>query len=119
MAYIATNPAGYLGQVVGTGHCVPYVQTCACAPQARLWKEGTKAKSALTLQTGTAIATFKNGMYPNNSTGNHAAIYISQDAIGIWVYDQWIGQPVHKRLIRFKGGMGDAVNDGDAYSVIG
>ena len=118
MAYIANNPAGYDKQVVGNGHCVVFVQTCTCAPQARMWKEGAKVKGALTLQTGTAIATFKNGVYPNNASGNHAAIYMSQDAMGIWVYDQWIGQPVHKRLIRFKGGVGSAVDDGDAYSVI-
>ena len=35
-----------------------------------------------------------------------AAIYLYQDARGIWVYDQWQGQPVHKRLIRFEGGSG-------------
>jgi len=31
---------------------------------------------------------------------------VGQDAIGLWVYDQWRGQPVHKRLIRFEGGEG-------------
>jgi len=30
--------------------------------------------------------------------------YLYQDDHGIWVYDQWRGQPVHKRLIRFEGG---------------
>jgi hypothetical protein len=31
---------------------------------------------------------------------------VHQDDRGIWVYDQWQGQPVHKRLIRFEGGSG-------------
>ena len=68
---------------------------------------------------GTAIATFVNGKYPNQPTGNHAAIYVSQDGGGLWVYDQWAAQGmVKKRYIRFKGGVGSASNDGDAFSVI-
>ena len=41
---------------------------------------------------------------------------------GIWVYDQWQGQPVHKRLIRFEGGSGakwgSKSNDGGRFAVI-
>jgi hypothetical protein len=41
---------------------------------------------------------------------------------GIWVYDQWLGQPVHKRLIRFEGGSGgkwgSKSNDGTRFAVI-
>ena len=71
---------------------------------------------------GTAIATFEaNGTY-TPETGNHAAIYLSQDAAGLWVYDQWRGQPVHKRIIRFEGGKGKGTgsksNDGKLYRVI-
>jgi len=51
-------------------------------------------------------------------TGNHGAIYVSQDAEGITVWDQSLGNPVSKRKIRFKGGEGKPSNDGDAYSVI-
>ena len=51
-----------------------------------------------------------------------AAIYLYQDARGIWVYDQWQGQPVHKRLIRFEGGSGakpgSKSNDGRRFAVI-
>jgi hypothetical protein len=40
------------------------------------------------IRTGTAIATFDGmGRYPNHAHGNHAAIYISQDSVGIWVWD--------------------------------
>jgi hypothetical protein len=71
---------------------------------------------------GTAIATFKNGIYESKSTGNHAAIYDSQDATGIYVWDQWKNtketQAPHRRQIRFHNGMGSPSNDGDAFSVI-
>jgi hypothetical protein len=52
------------------------------------------------------IATFdSDGSYTSES-GNRAAIYLSQDDHGIWVYDQWRGRPVHTRLIPFEGGSG-------------
>jgi hypothetical protein len=57
-----------------------------------------------------------------SESGNHAAIYLYQDDRGIWVYDQWRGQPVHKRLIRFEGGSGSKwggkSNDGRRFAVI-
>jgi hypothetical protein len=48
------------------------------------------------------------------------AIYLEQNALGIHVWDQWKGQPVHKRWIRFQGGVRGVkpVNDGDTYYVI-
>ena len=76
---------------------------------------------------GTAIATFVNGRYPNLPHGNHAALYISQDAGGIWVMDQWKGDPnkpkVSKRYLRTKGKWKngtfvDPSNNADAFSVI-
>lgn len=72
---------------------------------------------------GTVIATFDpNGGYGSRmDVTSHAAIYLRQDAAGIWVLDQWHGkttQPVHERLTRFKGGMGSKVNDGDQYYVV-
>lgn len=69
---------------------------------------------------GTAIATFVDGKYLSHKTGNHAAIYVSQDETGITVYDQWVKQTdgVKKRVIRWKGGVGSPSNDGDAFSVI-
>ena len=71
---------------------------------------------------GTAIATFEADGNYTSETGNHAAIYLYQDQRGIWVYDQWRGQPVHKRLIRFEGGSGakwgSKSNDGRRFAVI-
>jgi hypothetical protein len=81
-------------------------------------KEGEKVRGA-DIPKGTAIATFINGVYPSLPHGNHAAIYVEQNADGLVVWDQWVGQPVHKRLIQFRGGEGPNLsNDGDAFSVI-
>jgi hypothetical protein len=71
---------------------------------------------------GTAIATFESDGSYTSESGNHAAIYLCQDDDGIWVYDQWRGQPVHKRLIPFEGGSGakrgSRSNDGRRFAVI-
>lgn len=118
MPYTALKPEDYEGQSVGSGHCVAFVQKAANAPLTAAWKEGIKVKGA-TLQAGTAIATFQDGKYQNRTNGDsHAAIYISQNEIGIRVWDQWKGHNVSQRTIRFKGGKGTPNNDGDAYSVI-
>jgi hypothetical protein len=99
---------------------VVFVQECTSprAPSTNLWTEGYSVRGE-TLDKGTAIATFVDGRYLNNSTGNHAAIYDGQSDAGIWVYDQWVSQgQVKRRFIRFKGGHGSPSNDGDAFSVI-
>lgn len=119
MSYTAADPGKFLGQIVGNGHCVAYVRKAAGTPATAAWKEGAKVKGK-NVAAGVAIATFQGGKYQNATDGrSHAAIFISQNATGLWVYDQWLGQPVHKRMIRFKGGKGTANNDGDAFSVIG
>jgi hypothetical protein len=119
MPYVCSYPESQVGNTVGSGQCVDYVKKYAGAPVTSVWKQGTKVRGDMTLQKGTAIATFNTlGRYPNMPKGNHAAIYAGQDAIGIWVYDQWTGKSVGKRQIRFKGGVGSPSDDGDAYSVI-
>ncbi|MFH1897931.1 MAG: BPSL0067 family protein [Candidatus Desantisbacteria bacterium] len=120
MPYICKNPESYEGKKVGSGECVAFVQEAAKAPNTSSWKKGVAVRNKLSLKKGTAIATFnKDGKYPNNSTGNHAAIYLSQNTNGIWVCDQWRKQGmVRTRLIRFKGGEGSPSNDGDAFFVI-
>ena len=121
MAYIAQNPEIYQGTTVGNGQCVAFVQKSSGAPVTSGWHLGPKVK-ANAIQNGTAIATFDaDGAYGNHTDGtSHAAIYISQDASGLQVWDQWTGQPVHRRTIRFQGGAAGVkpVNDGDAFYVI-
>jgi len=120
MPYIAANYEYYEGKKVGTGQCVAYVQAAANAPSTGVWTEGIRvlgsAPGAIT--RGTVIATFEAGHYANNAHGNHAAIYISHDEHGIVVYDQWLGQPVHRRTIHDHGGHGSASNDAGKFSVV-
>ena len=123
MAYVAPSPETYQGQVVGTGQCVAFVEKASGAHLTSGWRRGTTVKgNAAQIQKGTAIATFdSNGTYGNHTDGtSHAAIYVGQDANGIQVWDQWTGQPVHQRTVRFQGGAPGVkpVNDGDAFYVI-
>jgi hypothetical protein len=121
--YFAARPEAFEGRVVGAGHCVDFVKAAAGAPQTSAWRKGRLVRGNPQIPRGTAIATFEaDGTY-TNASGNHAAIYLHQDERGIWVYDQWQGRPVHKRLIRFEGGSGSVrgskSNDGKRFAVIG
>jgi hypothetical protein len=120
--YIATRPEAFEGSVIGAGYCVDFVKAAAGVPRTAAWQEGAEVRGNPHIAPGTAIATFDpDGSY-TSETGNHAAIYLSQDDRGIWVYDQWRGQPVHKRLIRFEGGSGakrgSKSNNGRRFAVI-
>lgn len=112
---------------VGSKQCVALIAHYAHTPNFSIWHEGKSVIGNLLIIKGTAIATFVDGKYPNNNTGNHAAFYISQDATGIWVMDQWkddITKPkVSKRYLRKrgkdkKGKYINSSNNADAYSVI-
>ena len=83
------------------------------AGQTTNWKKGARVKENISIKSGTAIATFNsNGKYYG-----HAAIYISQTATAINVYDQWNSKPLRTRPIEFKG-HGYVSNDGDQFYVI-
>jgi len=85
-----------------------------------MWSKGAAVKGNLLLKLGAAIATFNaEGKYGNKTDGSsHAAIYLSQSAGGIVVLDQWIGQPVHERAIRFNNPNGKVVNRGESFYVV-
>jgi hypothetical protein len=119
MAYVALSPEQYAGTVVGDGQCVAFVKVASGAPATSAWTQGSQVRGGSPTK-GTAIATFDpDGTYGNHTDGtSHAAIYISQDASGLQVWDQWTGQPVHQRTIAFRAGVGQPVNDGDAFYVI-
>lgn len=119
MSWIANDPEQYEGEVVGSGQCVAFVQDAANAPLTREWTRGRKVKGANPTR-GTAIATFDaDGTYGNHTDGtSHAAIFLEEQAAGLLVWDQWSGHPVAQRVIRFKNGAGDPVNDGDQFYVI-
>jgi hypothetical protein len=120
--YIAGRPELFESRVIGAGYCVDFVKAAAGVPRTAAWQEGAEVRGNPHIARGTAIATFEaDGSYTSDS-GNHAAIYLYQDDHGIWVYDQWQGQPVHKRLIRFEGRSGSKrgskSNDGRRFAVI-
>ena len=114
--YTCANAEHYRGQVVGDGHCVSLIKKCSAAPQTAFWRAGSKVLGNY-VKPGTVIATFRNGRYPNRS-GYHAAIYIKQDERGIWVWDQWVGKAVHKRLIRKRSDRATAANTAQHYRVV-
>jgi hypothetical protein len=88
-------------------------------PLAAYWREGQPVRGDNSIKAGTVIATFVNGRYPDLPTNNHAAIYMSQNAEGIQVIDQWSGKPMgaNYRTIKWGGGPGRS-NDGDAFSIV-
>lgn len=119
--FIAANPERYLGETVGTGQCVDLVRQATGAPETSVWFYGpTVWGSGDTLPRGCAIATFDlDGQYGNHTDGrSHAALLLELTEAGLVVVDQWKGQPVHQRTIRFKGGQGPPCDDADTYSVI-
>jgi hypothetical protein len=92
--YIAARPEAYEGRVIRAGYCVNFVRAAAAGlPRTAAWQEGARVRGNHNIARGTAIATFESDGGYTSETGNHAVIYLSQDDDGIWVYDQWQGQP--------------------------
>jgi hypothetical protein len=125
VAYIYENIETISSDMVGTHQCVALVQHYAKVPHTSKWKEGEKVESSTKIAKGTAIATFVSGKYPNKAHGNHAAFYLSQNAAGITVVDQWVGKKggVGARFLAFggkdsHGNFVNASNNGDAFSII-
>jgi hypothetical protein len=109
--------------VQGHTECVEFVRQAAGAPATTAWRKGVKVSEAQiqAIPRGTAIATFDAaGRYPTDALGKHAAIYLTHDAIGIRVLDQWRDQgEVKERTIRFNRPKGTRrSNDGDTFYVI-
>jgi len=109
----------------GHGQCVDLVRTITHAPQTSLWREGAKLADAIRtadgIAPGTAIATFFDGAYPSNASGNHAAIFMSaaEDLASVRVFDQWVGQTPHFRNLIFnRPGQHSASDRAEAFSII-
>ena len=119
MSWKAQSPEKFAGTVVGSGQCVAFVQEASGAPVTSLWTRGAKVRDG-DAPEGTAIATFDpDGIYGNHTDGrSHAAILGEQQDGGLLVWDQWLGHPVSQRVIHFRGGSGEPVNDGDQFYVI-
>jgi hypothetical protein len=99
------------------GQCVSYVKkVCPALPATISWRKGAAVKDNASLSPGTVIATFDaQGHYRG-----HAAIYVSQDSIGINVYDQYVTPPspkaVGSRTLRW--GAHGTSNNGDNFYVV-
>lgn len=99
------------------GQCVSYVKAvCPTLPATSNWKKGAAVKNHSKISPGTVIATFNAaGTY-----AGHAAIYVSQSAAGINVYDQYVTPPSPKavgpRTLRW-GAHGNS-NNGDKFHVV-
>ena len=102
MSYIGKDPESYEGKVVGNGQCVAFVRACAGAPASSTWTKGKVVKTS-DVAKHTAIATFDDqGNYPNNPTGQHAAIFISKEGrMTAFEVQSWINQKLSMRRISF------------------
>ncbi|WP_085372391.1 BPSL0067 family protein [Magnetospirillum sp. ME-1] len=97
-------------QVGESSECVALVKHLAPeVGRAADWQEGPPIRDfgVPPLERGTPIATFKNGRYPNKSSGNHAAIFLEYGVHdgqrGIWVFDQSKNDPPQKTFKQFPG----------------
>jgi hypothetical protein len=119
MSFVVDRPERWAGEVVANGHCVRFLQEAGGVPHTSQWRRGIKARDGQ-LPEGTVIATFEpSGRYGNHTDGrSHAAVYLHQTAEGLRVWDQWQDHPVALRTIRFRGGQGRRVNDGDQFCVV-
>jgi RHS repeat-associated protein len=100
------------GKVVGDGDCVDLLQkVMGSIGETMQWTPGERVedtKASRSIKSGTAIATFINGRYPNKKHGNHAAFFkgYAKDGSGFFVYDQYSrrgpdGKMKHGTLSRF------------------
>lgn len=119
MSWIGKHIKSYMGKVVSNGQCVRFVQVCGGLPHTSRWRKGARVRGLAQIQTGTAAATFDpTGRYGNHTDGrSHACFIMTVTHEGILAIDQWRGQPVHQRLIRFREG-GKPVNNANSYSII-
>lgn len=99
LAEDAVLDKGQFVNAQGNTECVEFVRRVTCALHTTLWYPGVHVITAKlgSIPRGTAIATFdapfeKNGKYPTDALGKHAAIYLSHNVEGIRVLDQWNDQ---------------------------
>lgn len=130
-AYVAKNIDQLKQSWVGGPHvgesreCVALVkQAIPEIGRAANWRHGTKIDgyNDPPLEPGTALATFKDGKYQNDPTGNHSGIFLRYDRDngrdGFWLLEQMRGQPPHERFIRFSALNQYPTSQAQNYSVV-
>lgn len=82
----------------GKAECVQLLKSLMAAPRTIFWREGRRLQDTFhSVVPGTAIATFKDGQYPQQGrSGKHAAIFLRATDAGIWVLDQFRNRPTVK-----------------------
>lgn len=93
--YDCAEDLAKLDEPVGTGECVALIQNYVSGiGLTKTWVPGPRVAdlSESAIPSGTVIATFWNGKYPNKKSGNHAAFYLSHSTKGIKVVEQWHGK---------------------------
>lgn len=93
MPYFIPNVRSLQGRpLVGNGDCAQLIKLLTPGLKGRpasSWKQGARVLDTTALNPGTAIATFVDGKYPDNQSGQHAALFVSYAGKAIWVMDQW------------------------------
>jgi hypothetical protein len=128
--YGVNNPRMYIDYPprpsYGSGQCVALVMELARMPVGvGGWRPGARVRD-VDIPVGAAIATFDSqGRYPNWDHGNHAAIFLSKDANGIWVLDQYKDRrgnkiPPHASYYKFNNPQSDGTltRNADTYYTI-
>lgn len=95
--YSAVDDLIDLDKSIGTGQCAALIQHYVKGiGLTKTWVPGPRVQDLdpASIPKGTVIATFWNGKYPNESSGNHVAFYLSHSAKGIKVVEQWKGVTV-------------------------
>jgi hypothetical protein len=85
--------------LAGTGTCVDIIKKYVpglIGKSTTTWRPGAWVMQAgASIPKGTAIATFgPDGRFPHSEHGQHAAIVVRVMGSGIWVVDQWKGDPL-------------------------
>jgi hypothetical protein len=112
--------------LVGKGDCVELIKELVPGLQGKsttAWRQGARVLDTTALLPGTAIATFVDGRYPDNESGQHAALFVAYAGKAIWVMDQWKGDKrkpaVSMRMIYPKPPQGGSLsNSSQAFYVI-
>jgi hypothetical protein len=98
---------------------VALIREASGLPPTQRWRRGAAVRGG-DHPPGTVIACFDHdGHYTSRTDGTaHCAVLIAETEQGLLVWDQWLGQPVHQRTIRFRGNSGDPVNNGDLFHTV-
>lgn len=127
MPFILPHARSWQGHpLVGNGNCVELIKQWVpglIGHSTKDWRAGRRVLDTEDLPVGTAIATFVNGLYPQNDTGQHGAIFLARSGkVALMVMDQWpndTNKPYVSARIIYPGRRGSSLsNSSEAFYVI-